>query len=388
MAASCKASTAGNLGNHNAAPKPFAPAPILFYLRAMSQKPLNVGLIGFGVAGQVFHAPIIVSVPGLKLYKIRESRAHNIALANQRFPDARVVADVEDLFQDPAIDLIVVATSNASHFDLTKRALEAGKHVLVEKPFTITSKDADELIAIAKKHKKVLTVHHNRRFDGDFNTIRKILKAGLLGTVVEMEIRYDRFRNYLKENAWREENLPGSGILYDLGSHLIDQAVTLFGMPAELTAFTAMQRPGAKAVDHFEVILHYPNLKVTLKSGMLVRELGARFAIYGDQGTFIKHGIDVQEEALKAGKIPAETPGWGIEPEDIWGTINTTYKGMHLVSKVESEPGDYPGLYANVRDAINGTGQLIVAAEQSRDVIRLIELAMRSAEEKRTLAVS
>jgi scyllo-inositol 2-dehydrogenase (NADP+) len=353
----------------------------------MANNPLNVGLIGFGIAGQVFHAPIIVSVPGLHLYKVRESRPGNIALANQRFPQATVVADVEDLFKDPAIDLIVVATSNTSHFELTKRALEAGKHVLVEKPFTITSADANELIAIAKKYNRILTVHHNRRFDGDFNTIRKVVKEGLLGTVVEMEIHYDRFRNYLKPNAWREEDLPGSGILYDLGSHLIDQALTLFGMPKEVSAFTAHQRAGSKAVDNFEVILHYSALKVTLKAGMLVREPGYRFVIYGDQGTFVKSGIDVQEEALKAGKIPAETPNWGVEPEEIWGKINTTYKGMHMVAKIESEVGDYPGLYANVRDAINGTGRLEVTAEQSRDVIRIIELAMQSAAEKKTVTV-
>lgn len=353
----------------------------------MANNPLNVGLIGFGMAGQVFHAPIIVSVPGLHLHKIRESRPGNIALANQRFPQATVVGEVDDLFSDTAIDLIVVATSNTSHFDLTKRALESGKHVLVEKPFTITSSDADELIAIAKKYDRILTVHHNRRFDGDFNTIRKVVKEGLLGNIVEMEIHYDRFRNFLKPNAWREEDLPGSGILYDLGSHLIDQALTLFGMPAEVSAFTARQRPGSKTVDNFEVILHYPQLKVTLKAGMLVREQGARFAIYGDQGTFIKHGIDVQEEALKAGKIPAEMPGWGIEPESTWGKINTTFKGMHLISSIESEPGDYPGLYANVRDAINGTARLEVTAAQSRNVIRIIELAMQSAAEKRTVEV-
>jgi scyllo-inositol 2-dehydrogenase (NADP+) len=354
----------------------------------MSNTSINVGLIGFGMAGQVFHAPIIVSVPGLHLYKIRESRPENIALANQRFPGAQVVPEVNDLFNDPAIGLIVVATSNTSHFDLTKRALEAGKHVLVEKPFTITSADADQLIALANKHKKVLTVHHNRRFDGDFSTIRKVLKEGLLGRVVEMEIHYDRFRNFLRPNAWREEDLPGSGILFDLGSHLIDQVLTLFGMPLEVSAFTAKQRTGSKTVDNFEVILHYNGLKATLKAGMLVREQGPRFSIHGEKGTFIKYGIDVQEEALKAGKIPSKTPHWGIEPESDWAKVNTDFNGMHLVTRIETDPGNYPGLYANVRDAINGVAPLEVTAKQSRDVIRIIELATQSADEKRTVKVS
>lgn len=353
----------------------------------MTNSPLNVGLIGFGMAGQVFHAPVIVSVPGLQLAKIRESRPENIALANKRFPQAAVVADAAALIGDPAIDLVVVATSNTSHFELTKKALEAGKHVVVEKPFTIESAEADELIALAKKQQRILTVHHNRRFDGDFRTVKKMLKEGWLGRLVEVEMHFDRFRNYMRPKAWREENLPGSGIFYDLGPHLIDQALNLFGWPAELTAFIGRQREGAKADDHFEVIMHYEKLKVSLKAGMLVREAGPHYMFYGDQGSYIKHDLDPQEAMLKAGLIPAEVPGWGVEPEADWGIINTDFKGLHLRGKVETDKGDYPGFYANVRDAILGKAPLEVTAEQSRDVIRLIELAFQSSAEKRTISV-
>ena len=353
----------------------------------MKNTPLNVGLIGFGIAGQVFHAPVIVSVPGLQLKKIRESRPENTALANKRFPQAEVVKEADDLINDPSIDLVVVATSNTSHFGLTKKALEAGKHVVVEKPFTITSSDADQLIELATKHKRILTVHHNRRFDGDFGTVKKILKEGWLGRLVEVEMHYDRFRNYMRPNAWREENLPGSGIFFDLAPHLIDQVLVLFGWPEELTAFIDIQREGAKADDHFELIMHYPRLKVTLRGGMLVREPGPHYMFYGDQGTFIKYGLDPQEAMLKAGLIPAEVAGWGTEPETDWGTINTEFKGLHIKGKVATGKGDYPGFYANVRDAITGKAPLLVTAEQSRDVIKVIELAFKSSTEKRTLKV-
>ncbi len=348
-------------------------------------KPLQVGLIGFGMAGQVFHAPVIVSVPGLHLAKIRESRPENITIANKRFPQAEIVKEADDLISDSSIDLVVVATSNTSHFDLAKKALEAGKHVVVEKPFTITSAEADRLIEIAKKQDRILTVHHNRRFDGDFSTVKKILKEGWLGRLVEVEMHFDRFRNFMRPNAWREENLPGSGIFFDLGPHLIDQVLVLFGWPTELTAFIGTQRDGAKADDHFEVIMHYPKLKVTLKGGMLVREAGPHYMFYGDQGSYIKHGLDPQEAALKAGKIPAEVPEWGVEAEAEWGTINTDFKGVHIKGKVETDKGNYPGFYANVRDAILGNAPLEVTAEQSRDTIRIIELAFKSSAEKRTL---
>lgn len=349
---------------------------------------INVGLIGYGMAGRVFHAPILTCVPGLALTKIRETRKENIAIANQRYPNAEIVSDSKHIFADPTIDLVVIGTPNTSHHPLAKEALLAGKHVVVDKPFTVTSAEADELIEVAKKAGKILTVHQNRRWDSNAKTVKKVIASGMLGNIVEFEAHYDRFRNFFRKDAWREEDIPGAGILYDLGAHLIDEAQILFGMPKEVFADIRIQRAGGKTTDNFELIFYYPNLKVTLKGGMLVREPGPTFLVLGDQGTFVKYGMDVQEEALKAGLTPLDTPDWGKEPENIWGKINTEYKGMHLVGKIESEVGDYRGFYENVYKAIIGEEELIVKPEHGRNTIKLIELATQSSKEKRTITVS
>jgi scyllo-inositol 2-dehydrogenase (NADP+) len=348
-------------------------------------KSLKVGLIGFGVAGRVFHAPILTQIKGLELAKIRETKAENIAIANQKYPGAQIVNDSQAIFDDPAIDLVVIATPNTSHQPLAKAALLAGKHVVVDKPFTITSNDADELIQLAEKQGKLLTVYQNRRWDSNSRTVRKVIESGLLGNLVEYESHYDRFRNFFRQGAWREEDLPGSGILYDLGAHMIDEVQYLFGLPQEVTADIRIQRQGGKTIDHFEVVLNYQQLKVTLKAGMLVREPGPTFTLLGDQGSFVKYGMDVQEEALKAGIAPSDLPNWGEEPESIWGKINTEHKGLHLVGKVKSEIGDYRGFYANVYRALLGEEELNVKPQQARNTIRIIELAMQSSAEKRTL---
>jgi scyllo-inositol 2-dehydrogenase (NADP+) len=351
-------------------------------------KIIQVGLIGYGMAGQVFHAPILTSVPGLLLTKIRETRPENIQLAQSRYPDAVIVNDSEALLADPAIDLVVIATPNAVHHSLARQALLAGKHVVVDKPFTITSAEADELIALAAQQDRLLTVHHNRRWDSNAQTLRKVIANQLLGRLVELEIHFDRFRNFLRPGAWREEDVPGAGILYDLGAHLIDEALCLFGLPDTITADERIQRSGGRTTDNFTVVLDYPQLKVTLKGGMLVREPGPTYVLLGEQGSFVKYGMDVQEAALKAGLRPDEVPTWGQEPEANWGHLNTDYQGQHLVARVESETGDYRGYYANVYQALTGDAALAVTAEQARNTIRIIELARQSSAEKRTVPYS
>jgi predicted dehydrogenase len=348
-------------------------------------KQINVGLIGYGIGGQVFHAPVLTAVDGLILKKIRAVKPEQVKLANKRYPQAVLVQDAEDIIKDPEIDLVVIAAPNTLHFRMAQQALEAGKHVVVDKPFTILSVEADELIALAIKKQRMLSVFQSRRFDGDFRTVQKIINSGLLGKIVEIESRYDRFRNFLKPNAWREENIPGSGLLYDLGSHLIDQALALCGVPLALTAFILRQRTGTRVDDNFELILHYEGIKVTLKSGMLVREPLQRFVLFGEEGSFVKKGIDVQEEALKAGLTPQTISGWGIEPSEIWGIINTTVKGIHFTGKVESEKGDYTTYYQNIYEAITKQSPLMVTAEQARNVIRIIELAFESDKERKTV---
>ena len=348
-------------------------------------KTIKVGLIGFGAGGQTFHAPFLTTVKGLQLVKIRAAKPEQVALAKAKYPDAAVVATSEEICTDSNIDLVVITTPNTSHYSLAMQALKAGKNVIVDKPFTINTKDADELIDEAGRRNLVLSVYQSRRFDSDFYTVQKIIKNGLLGGLVEMESRYDRFRNYLKPNSWREEDTPGSGILYDLGSHLIDHAQVLFGLPDTVSADLIAQRECGKTIDNFEVILHYPGIKFSLKAGMLVREPLPRFILLGNKGSFVKYGLDVQEEALKAGYTSGTKSNWGIEPPDIWGTINTEINSQHFVGKIESEKGDYAAFYQNIYNTIIGKEKLIVTPLQARNNIRIIELAMQSQQERRTI---
>jgi len=352
------------------------------------KRTIKTGIIGFGIGGNVFHAPIIDTTEGLSISKIRARKESEINLAKQRYPLAAVTDNSDDIINDPDIDLVVIATPNDSHHSLAKQAMLAGKHVVVDKPFTINTADADDLIKIGKQQKRILSVHHNRRYDSDFKTIQKILNGKLLGRLVEFESHYDRFRNFLKPGAWREKDEPGAGILYDLGAHLIDQPLVLFGSPGAITADIRVQREGTKATDNFELILHYTDLKVTLKAGMLVSQPLPRYILLGDKGSFVKYGLDVQEVALKAGLTPLTKSDWGIEPESVWGNLVTEINGINFTGKVQSETGDYRDYYANVYAAIVGEKPLDVTAEHARNIIRVIELAIQSSKEKRTIDCS
>lgn len=345
---------------------------------------IGVGLIGYGMAARVFHAPVIESVPRLRLKKVFARRGDE---ARERYPQVEVVRDAAALLRDEEITLVVVATPNASHFELARDSLLAGKHVVVEKPFTNTSDEARQLIELAGERERLISVHHNRRWDGDFLTVRSVVASGLLGRLVEYESHFDRFRNRPRPNAWREDEGPGSGILYDLGPHLIDQALVLFGRPHAVTADIRAQRDFAKADDNFELLLDYDALKVTLKAGMLVRERGPRFILHGTEGSFVKHGLDPQEEALKRGLTPSE-PHWGEEPRELWGRLNTLLGGLHFEGRVETLAGRYQAFYENVADAIAGRAELAVKPEEAFDTIRLVELAIESGERRCTLPFS
>ena len=346
---------------------------------------LKVGLIGYGMAGRVFHAPVITAVPHLRLAKVVERRGQT---ARERYPWVEVASEAAALFEDGEIELVVVATPSSSHFELARQALLAHKHVVVDKPFTLTAAQAQELIDLARQQNKVVSAFQNRRWDGDFQTVSQIVNQGLLGRLVEYESHFDRFRNYFSpERTWRETAGPGSGVLLDLGPHLIDQAQVLFGLPRRVTADIRSQREAGKADDQFELILHYEELKVTLKAGLLVREPGPRFALHGTEGSFVKYGVDPQEEALKRGRSPRE-PEWGLEPTEQWGILNTQIGGLHFQGKIETTQGCYPAYYENVYQAIRGEAELIVKPEEARNTIRIIELAVQSNAEKRTLTFS
>jgi len=346
---------------------------------------IQVGLIGYGIAGQVFHAPMINAVSDLKLTKVVERHSER---SRDRYPWVEVVKDAEALFSDAAIDLVVIATPNTSHFELAQQALSAGKHVVIDKPFTTTSNQAQQLINLAQQHNRILSVHHNRRWDGDFQTVKQLLEQGYLGRLVEYEAHYDRFRNTLKPGAWRETSNLGSGLLFDLGSHLIDQAQVLFGLPQTITADIRSQRDGARADDYFEIGLDYAGLKVILRAGMLVRELGPHFILHGTEGSFVKYGMDTQEAALRQGLTPSDQPNWGAEPQTQWGTLNTQIGGLHFYGQLETLHGCYQAFYQNVAQAIDQGVALEVQPEQARNTIRIIELALESHREKRTVDYS
>ena len=342
-------------------------------------KYIKIGLVGYGKGGRIYNAPIIDSVEGFKITKIMTTDPLNIAAAREDFPDAEIVSKIVDITSDPSIELVVITTPNHLHKKLAKKALAAGKHVVVEKPFTPTAKEADELISLAKKKNLILSVNHNRRWDSDFLTVQKLLAEKKLGEIVDYEAHFDRFRAEVP-GGWKEDKKnPGSGILYDLGSHLIDQALVLFGNPKEVFADLRSQRKNAEVPDNFEVLLFYPNLKVSLNGGMLVNLMGPTFAVHGRKGSFLKFGDDPQEKMLKTGLKPNGNWGWGMEAQEIWGKYNLTEES----GTIESEVGDYRKFYQNILAAIKGKEELIVKPEQARDVIKIIELAIQSNEEKR-----
>ncbi len=348
---------------------------------------IRTGVIGYGLSGRVFHAPFVDVVDGFELSKISTSSPEKISLAKKRYPNTTIVPNAESIVNDPNIDLVIVTSPNTVHFHWAKEALLANKHVLVEKPFTITHTEAQELVELAKKQNKILTVYHNRRFTSDTKTVKKLLASGLLGEVVDYETHFDRFRPEPRPGgAWREEPLPGSGIFYDLGSHLIDQSLHFFGMPQAVTAQIKALRPWAKADDYFDVKLHYPTHTSTLKSTMFAKIPGATYLIHGTKGSFIKYGLDVQEATLDKGAIP-NTPDWGTEPKSIWGTLKTECEGIEMSSVIESEKGDYRDYFINLRDAIWGKCDIAVTAEEGANVMKIIELAIQSNKEKRTVEV-
>ena len=335
---------------------------------------VNVGIIGFGISGRIFHAPFLLTNPKYNWTTVVERNSNQ---AQAFHPGIKTVRSVDELFNNPEIDLVVITTPNETHYPFAKKAMLAGKHVVVEKPFTNNTSDAKELITIADKQKVVLSIYHNRRYVSDFLTIQEILSKKLLGEPVAFETAYDRYRPEKKVNAWREESRPGSGILFDLGSHLIDQALFLFGMPQTITAVIRTQRHDLKTDDYFDLRLEFGTLQLRLKASMLVREMGPRYMIHGRNGSFIKYGNDTQEDQLKAGMMPG-TPGFGKEPEDMWGLLHTEVNGKIIHEKYQSHTGNYGGYYDDLHATIINRAPLKVTPQQAHNTIRIIELAVES----------
>lgn len=342
---------------------------------------IRVVLIGYGYASKTFHAPLITGTPGMALAAVSSSDA---AKVHADWPSVPVVSEPKHLFNDPNIDLIVIPTPNDTHFPLAKAALEAGKHVVVDKPFTVTLSQARELDALAKSLGRLLSVFHNRRWDSDFLTVKRLLSEGTLGEILFFESHFDRFRPQVR-NRWREQAGPGSGIWYDLAPHLLDQAVNLFGLPVSMTVDLAQLRPGAQTTDYFHAVLSYPQRRIVLHGTMVAAAESARYIIHGTRGSYVKFGLDPQEDRLKNGeRLPQED--WGYDMRD--GVV-TRVEGDELVEEtLLTIPGNYPAYYAAIRDALNGTGENPVPASQAIQIMELIELGIESAKHRATLCLA
>lgn len=344
-------------------------------------KPINTALCSFGMSGWVFHAPFINTHPGFNLYGVWE-RSKN--LAAEKYPGVKTFRSLDAMLADESIELVVVNTPSVTHFDYARQALEAGKHIIVEKPFTATVAEAEELIALAAKKKLKLSVYQNRRYDSDYRTVKKILEEGWLGPVVEAEIHYDRFVPELSYKLHKETPTPAVGALYDLGSHLIDQALQLFGMPIAVFADIAINRPGSKVSDYFDLKLFYPQHRVILKSSYYVREAMPGYQLHGKLGSFIKHKTDVQEQDLLAGKIPGGAD-WGKEPENQQGLLHTEKNGVIIREPVDSLQGDYSLYYEGIYQALRQDAPVPVTGEEGKRVIQVIEAANKSNRERKVI---
>jgi len=351
---------------------------------------IGVALIGFGLAGQVFHAPFVSAVPGLRLEAIVQRKGDE---AGNAYPSVRILRSVEEALKDAAVQLIVVGTPNETHFALGKQALLAGKHVVIDKPFAATSAEAKELKELAEKQGVVLAPFHNRRWDGDFLTVRRLLAEQAVGRLVTYESHFDRFRPLPRENTWKEGANAANGLLMDLGPHLVDQTLALFGAPQGITASVRKDRDKTDIEDAFDITLEYPRLRAHCRSSMLAGDAAPRFLLHGTKGSFKKYGLDPQESALVGGaKVPRMGEGdWLADPEAQWGTLTVAPvpadPATLVRTKVKTELGDYRGYYANVRDAINGVAKLAVTPEDGWRTVKLLEMARESWAEGRTLKV-
>jgi predicted dehydrogenase len=344
---------------------------------------VRVGLLGFGLAGQAFHAAVIRGVRGMELACILERRGTK---AQEKYPEVRVARTLEELLSDTAIQLCVIATPNDSHFELARACLLAGRDVVVDKPFAPTLRESEELVRLAAERGRLITVYQDRRWDGDFLTVKKLVASGRLGKIAEYECRFDRFRLEPKANAWRERaDQPGAGVLFDLGPHVIDQALVLFGEPRAITASAFCQRETSQVDDSFDVCMEYPGLRALGRARIIAFAPGPHLLIHGTNGSYVKYGMDPQEARLRGENVPQGTDwgaDWGEEEQRLWGTLSLVGEPSVIV---RTERGDYRGFYENVRDAIEKKSPLEVTPEQALRTMRAVMLAHKSSREKRTV---
>ena len=348
---------------------------------------IKTGLAAFGMSGQIFHAPFISTNPAFELTAVTERSKE---LSKERYPEARIVRSFEELIALDELELIVVNTPDSTHYEYARQALEAGKNVIVEKPFTTTVEQGQELVDLARSKGLAISVYQNRRWDSDFLTVREVLDKGLLGRLVEFESTFPRYRNFIKPGTWKETGSLGGGLTYNLGAHVIDQAVQLFGVPEAVFADIDIIRTGSMVDDYF--VIHpfrpskAPHVKVTLKSSYLMCEPEPRFVLHGTEGSFVKYGLDRQEADLNDGQMPG-TPGWGVEDESIWGLLHTEKAGNVVRRKYPSLAGNYAGFYDNIHRHLRLGEPLLTDAAGVLPVIRLIEAACDSSEMRQVVKI-
>jgi scyllo-inositol 2-dehydrogenase (NADP+) len=330
---------------------------------------ISVALLGYGYAGKTFHAPLIANTSGLHLAAVCSSDSTKV---NADWPEVFVSAEVDEVLKFPDITLVVIATPNDSHFELARRALMAGKNVVVDKPFTVTEDEARQLQILATRLGLLQSVFHNRRWDADFLTLKNLLLDGRLGKINYFESRIDRFRPQVRDR-WRESEVAGGGLWYDLGPHLVDQALQLFGSPSDIESTFEIQRNNSKAVDFFRVRLIYPNLQVVLGASMLGADNGPRFVMQGSKACYVKYGMDPQEAALKYGSKPS-TPNWGRDKSD--GVLWINRAETLLQKIIPTSRGDYGHYYCAIRDSILMGKASPVSAEDGVEVMHWVEAAI------------
>ncbi|WP_163337481.1 Gfo/Idh/MocA family oxidoreductase [Desulfopila sp. IMCC35008] len=344
---------------------------------------IKAAILGFGLSGAIFHAPFLEAADRFELAVILQRKGESAARA---YPRARIAGNLESVLGDKSIELVVVGTPNALHFEMARQALLAGKHVIVDKPFTPTVAEAQELIGLARKKGLHLFVFHNRRWDGDFMTLRMIIEEGKLGEIVSYDASYDRYAPSLNSKPWKETAGPGISILHDLGTHIIDQAVCLFGRPEAVTGHLVTQREGSSVSDGFTVRLHYSGLHATLRSSLLVLEEGPRYVIHGRNGSFVKYGVDPQEDDMQAGCRPLDS-GWGEDAEEKWGVLHTRVNSVSKRETVPTLPGNYMHFYDNVAAVIRDGAPIAMTAEEALVTVRIIEAVQESHREGRTIKI-
>lgn len=342
---------------------------------------IHTALVSFGMSGRVFHAPFINNNPNYVLKGSWERSSKNIQAI---YPDTISYASYDEILNDPNIDLVIVNSPNDTHYEYTKKALLAGKHVVTEKAFTVTVQEAEELDSLAKQMNKKLAVYHNRRYDADFLTIQQLIKAGSIGDFLDIQISFERYRTTLSPKVHKELATPGAGVLFDLGPHLVDQALLLSGMPKRVFADIRITRKVSLVDDYFTIILYYPTHRISLTSGMVFMQQLPAYKIYGTKGCFIKQRADIQEDELIAGKIPTGSD-WGKEPADKWGTLSTDNDGIISTEIIPSLAGNYGKFYELMADAILNNAPVPTTAEEGVNIIKVLETARKSNAEKRVI---